>query len=84
MMEDKDVKSKFNFNPTVCKNNDFNVVALGKKTIGQTNLLHWVEYLDYEIESNSSDRTVRNLFERCMVSCALKDSKNEKNINSKF
>jgi len=26
--------SKFNFNVTVCKNHDFNIIALGKLTIG--------------------------------------------------
>jgi len=41
------------------------------KPLDKSQLKNWVEYLDYEIESNSSDRTVRNLFERCMVSCAL-------------
>lgn len=30
MMGEADVKSKFNFNATVCKNQDFNIVALGK------------------------------------------------------
>ena len=34
MMNSQDLKSKFNFNPTVCKNYEFNVVALGKQTIG--------------------------------------------------
>ena len=55
MMDDKDVKSKFNFNPTVCKNQDFNVVALGKQTIGQRNLLHWVEFLDLIRRTNPDD-----------------------------
>lgn len=30
MMDENEVKSKFNFNSTVCKNHDFNIVALGK------------------------------------------------------
>jgi len=38
--------SKFNFNATVCKNFDFNVIVLGKTQIGQRNLIHWEEYLD--------------------------------------
>ena len=46
MMTATDVKSKFNFNATVCKNHDFNILALGKQTIGQRNLIHWEEYLD--------------------------------------
>ena len=34
MMADSEIKSKFNFTATICKNQDFNVVALGKQTIG--------------------------------------------------
>ena len=34
LMSDDAVKSKFNFNNTVCKNNEFNVIALGKQSIG--------------------------------------------------
>jgi len=34
-IDDGEIKSKFNFNPTVCKNNDQVVIALGKTTIGQ-------------------------------------------------
>ena len=30
MVAAKEVKSKFNFTQTVCKNHDFNVIALGK------------------------------------------------------
>ena len=41
MMAEQDLKSKFNFNPTVCKNHEFCVVALGKQTIGQRDLIHW-------------------------------------------
>ena len=33
-MAQGEVKSKFNFTQTICKNQDFNVVALGKQTIG--------------------------------------------------
>lgn len=46
MMSDDAIKSKFNFSATVCKNDSFNVLALGKQSIGQRNLLHWEEYLD--------------------------------------
>ena len=34
MMREDAIKSKFNFSATVCKNYDFNVVALGKQSIG--------------------------------------------------
>jgi hypothetical protein len=34
MMAQGEQRSKFNFNATVCKNYDFNVVALGKTQIG--------------------------------------------------
>lgn len=40
------MKSKFNFNSTICKNDDFSIIVLGKQTIAQRNLIHWVEYLD--------------------------------------
>ena len=46
MMGENAVKSRFNFSATVCKNHDFNVVALGRTSIGQRNLLHWEEYID--------------------------------------
>ena len=55
MMEESDIKSKFNFNPTVCKNYDCNVVALGKQTIGQRDLIHWQEYLDLIRRTNPDD-----------------------------
>jgi len=29
-----EIRSKFNFNATICKNYDFNVIALGKTQIG--------------------------------------------------
>lgn len=40
------LRSKFNFHPTVCKNFDGAIVALGKSTICQARLIHWEEYLD--------------------------------------
>ena len=55
MIEAKEVKSKFNFNATVCKNGDFTIVALGKQTIGQRNLIHWEEYLDMIRKTNPDD-----------------------------
>ena len=30
MMDEASLKSKFNFNATVCKNHEYNVIALGK------------------------------------------------------
>lgn len=39
-------KSRFNFNPTVRKNDRNTIVALGKKTVGKVKLLHWKELLD--------------------------------------
>jgi hypothetical protein len=55
MMAEQDLKSKFNFNPTVCKNHEFCVVALGKQTIGQRDLIHWQEYLDLIRRTNEDD-----------------------------
>ena len=55
MMEEDELKSKFNFNATICKNHDFNVVALGKQTIGQRTLIHWEEYLDMIRKMNPPD-----------------------------
>ena len=46
MIDDDSLKSKFNFNATVCKNQEFNIVALGKQSIGQRNLVHWEEFID--------------------------------------
>lgn len=41
------------------------------KPLDKAQLKNWIEYLDYEIESGTSDRNIRNLFERCVVACAL-------------
>ena len=54
-MKTNATKSKFNFNATVCKNDDFIIVALGKTTVGQRNLIHWEEYLDLIKVSNPND-----------------------------
>jgi len=54
-VEEKEVKSKFNFNATICKNQDFNIVALGKQTVGQRNLIHWEEYLHLIRRTNPDD-----------------------------
>jgi hypothetical protein len=49
------LRSKFNFNPTICKNFDGAVVALGKSTVCQGKLLHWEEYLDLIRRTNPDD-----------------------------
>ena len=33
-LDEGELRSKFNFNQTVCKNNDYVVIALGKTTVG--------------------------------------------------
>ena len=55
MMNEHATRSKFNFTATVCKNDDFNIVALGKTAIGQRNLIHWEEYLDLIKLTNPDD-----------------------------
>lgn len=55
MMNEQATRSKFNFTATVCKNDDFNIVALGKTAIGQRNLIHWEEYLDLIKLTNPDD-----------------------------
>ena len=50
-----ELRSKFNFNPTICSNNDMIVIALGKTTIGQRNLIHWEAYLDLIRRTNPDD-----------------------------
>lgn len=54
-IDDGELRSKFNFNPMVCSNNDYVVIALGKTTIGQRNLIHWEEYLDLIRRTNPDD-----------------------------
>ena len=49
------LRSKFNFHPTICKNFGGIVVALGKSTVCQGKLLHWEEYLDLIRKSNNED-----------------------------
>ena len=49
------LRSKFNFNPTICKNFEGLVVALGKTTVCQGKLLHWEEYLDLIRRTNPGD-----------------------------
>lgn len=50
-----EIRSKFNFNATLCKNYDFNVIALGKTQIGQRTLIHWEEYLDFVDKTNPNE-----------------------------
>ena len=49
------IKSKFNFNPTICKNFNGVVVALGKSKVVEGKLLHWEEYLDLIRRMNPDD-----------------------------
>lgn len=46
MVPNGEPKSKFNFNQTICKNGEFNVVALGKQCVGQRSLKYWEEQLN--------------------------------------
>jgi len=41
------------------------------KPLDKAQLRNWVEYVDYEVESNTTESVIRILFERCMTSCAL-------------
>lgn len=54
-MDEGEVRSKFNFNATVCTNSEHVVIALGKTTIGQRNLIHWEEYLNLIRRTNKDD-----------------------------
>jgi len=49
------LRSKFNFHPTICKNFDGVVLALGKTTVCQGKLIHWEEYLDLIRRTNNDD-----------------------------
>lgn len=48
-------RSNFNYNPTICKNKENIIVALGKNTVGQGALLHWEEYLDLIRKTNQDE-----------------------------
>lgn len=86
MIEAKEIKSKFNFNATVCKNQDFTIVALGKQTIGQRNLIHWEEYLDMIRKTNPDDwlkvlRAALDIYNGKMVGLAgLPDQKEKREV----
>ena len=69
------MKSKFNFNPTICKNFEGIVVALGKSTVCQGMLLHWEEKLDLIRRENPGDwlkvlRAALDIFNGKMVGLA--------------
>lgn len=69
------LRSKFNFNPTICKNFDGTVVALGKSTVCQGKLLHWEDYLDLIRRTNPDDwlkvlRAALDIFNGKMVGLA--------------
>jgi hypothetical protein len=49
------LRSKFNFHPTVCKNFDGTIIALGKSTVCQARLIHWEEYLDLIRATHNDD-----------------------------
>ena len=86
MMNQDELKSKFNFNATVCKNHDFNILALGKQTIGQRNLIHWEEYLDLIRRTHPDDwlkvlRAALDIYNGKMVGLAgLPDQKEKREV----
>jgi len=86
MMMPGEQRSKFNFNPTVCKNFDFKVIALGKTQIGHRNLIHWEEFLDLIRRTNPDDwlkvlRAALEIFNGKMVGLAgLPDSREKREI----
>lgn len=85
-MEAKEVKSKFNFSPTICKNHDFSILALGKQTIGQRNLFHWEEYLEMIKKTHPDDwlkvlRAALDIYNGKMVGLAgLPDQKEKREV----
>lgn len=86
MIDPGEQRSKFNFNPTVCKNYDFNVIALGKTTIGQRNLIHWEEFLDLIRRTNPDDwlkvlRAALDIYNGKMVGLAgLPDQREKREV----
>lgn len=76
--------SKFNFHPTICKNFDGIVLALGKSTICQGKLIHWEEYLDLIRRTHNDDwlktlRTALDIFTGKIVGLAgLPDQREER------
>ena len=75
------LRSKFNFHPTICKNFEGSVLALGKTTVCQGTLIHWEEYLDLIRRTNPDDwlkvlRAAVDIFNGKMVGLAgLPDQK---------
>ncbi len=49
------MKSKFNFHPTICKNYEGVIIALGKTSVCQGKLIHWEEFLDLTRRTNPND-----------------------------
>lgn len=49
------VRSKFNYNQTVCKNNANSVIVLGKTQIGQRTLINWQDCLKSTALSDPND-----------------------------
>lgn len=74
-LNDNELRSKYNFNSTICTNNDQVVIALGKTTIGQRNLIHWEDYLELIVRTNPDDwlkvlRTALEIYNGKMVGLA--------------
>lgn len=74
-MNTDQLRSKFNFNPTICKNFDGIVMVLGKSTVSHAKLLHWEEYLDLIRRTNADDwlkvlRAAIDIFNGKMVGLA--------------
>ena len=78
--------SKFNFNQTVCKNYDFNVIALGRESICQRNLIHWQDYLELIMHNSPDDwlkvlRAALDIYSGKMVGLAgLPDQRDKREI----
>lgn len=83
------LKSKFNFNPTISKNFDGKIVALGKSTVCQAKLIHWEEYLDLIRRTNPDDwlkvlRAALEIFNGKMIGLAgLPDQKEAREMELK-
>lgn len=45
-------RTNYNCNPTICKNGENTIIALGKLTMGMGKLFHWEEYLDLIRKTN--------------------------------
>ena len=78
--------SKFNFNPTICKNHEHTITAIGKTTFGQRKLIHWEEHLSLIRIMNPNDwlkvlKAALDIFFGKKVGLAgLPDSKEQREI----